>query len=81
MEPNTRTLDCIGEEETVRVASLEMQGTIRSRLMDLGVIPGALVTCVHAGGGIAAYRICGAVIALRSTDAQHILITNTPPVH
>lgn len=80
MKTLTRTLDRIGEGETVQVASLQMVGTIRSRLMDIGMIPGAQVTCVLAGRGIAAYRICGAVIALRSTDAKRIRIEQKPPV-
>ena len=80
MEPKNRTLDSIGAGETARVTSLQMCGTIRSRLMDIGMISGALVTCVHTGRGIAAYRICGAVIALRSTDAKRILIETKPPV-
>ena len=79
MEPKTRTLDGIGAGETARVTSLQMRGTIRSRLMDIGMIPGALVTCVHTGRGIAAYRICGAVIALRQSDAERISIEQKPP--
>lgn len=69
-----RTLACIAEGESVRVRSLEMGGILRRRLSDLGLIPGTEVTCVRRGSGLAAYRICGAVIALRYRDASGILI-------
>lgn len=68
------TLVCIPEGHSARVRSLQLTGTIRSRLLDIGLIPGTRVTCVQAGRGIAAYRIRGAVIALRDCDAGGVLI-------
>lgn len=49
------------------------QKTIR-RLMDLGLIEGTLVTCVgiSAFGSPKAYRIRGAVLALRREEASLI---------
>lgn len=74
MEQLTRTLDRLRAGETARVCRLLMGGTIRSRFLDIGLIPGAQVTCLQTGRGIAAYRISGAVIALRGCDAAGVLI-------
>ena len=50
---------------------------IRRRLQDLGLVPGAVVECVAQSplGTPSAYRIRGAVIALRKKDAQSVLVT------
>lgn len=74
MESQYPTLSCIPEGHSGCVRALELQGAIRSRLLDIGLIPGTHVTCVQAGRGIAAYRIRGAVIALRDCDAEGVLI-------
>lgn len=74
MKTENRTLAGLLPGQTARVQGLALQGTIRSRLLDIGMIPGAAVTCVQQGGGIAAYRICGAVIALRGRDAAGVVI-------
>lgn len=49
---------------------------MRRRLQDLGMVPGAFVECVGISplGDPAAYRIRGAVIALRRRDAQAVLL-------
>ena len=46
------------------------------RLRDLGLIEGAPVLCLgrSPGGDPAAYRICGAVLALRDIDCGEILV-------
>ncbi len=69
-----KTLATLSADTSARVLSLQMTGDIRSRLQDIGLIPGTLVTCVQVGSGLAAYRIRGAVIALRHADAADILI-------
>lgn len=58
------------------IQKLTAKGEIRRRLMDLGFIPGAAVQCVRrsALGDPSAYRICGAIVALRKTDADTIWI-------
>ncbi|MEL7623737.1 MAG: FeoA family protein [Clostridiales bacterium] len=58
------------------VRSSALQGSMRRRLQDLGLVEGTLVRCLHQGpsGDPMAYDIRGAVIALRKEDAQHILI-------
>jgi ferrous iron transport protein A len=70
----TRTLAGISEGETVRVCGLHCAEALRSRLLAVGLIPGTAVTCVHRGAGIAAYRIRGAVIALRMCDISEIAV-------
>ncbi len=46
------------------------------RLMDLGFTPGALAACVLAAPGdeMRAYRVRGAVIALRRREAQTVIL-------
>lgn len=68
------TLDQLTEGASARVLSLHSIGPIRSRLQDIGLIPGTKVTCVQIGSGLAAYRIRGAVIALRDQDARGVTI-------
>jgi len=60
--------------------SAACQGPERRRLLDLGVVPGTLVTAEFAspGGDPVAYRIRGALIALRRTQADQIQVESTP---
>lgn len=62
--------------ESGRVTELMLQGEMRRRLQDLGLIPGTIVECVGRSplGDPAAYLIRGAVIALRSDDSGQIII-------
>lgn len=55
---------------------LRNSGSMRRRLMDIGLIEGARVECVgrSPGGDPAAYLIRGAVIALREEDGCDVLI-------
>ena len=59
-----------------RVAALSNSGSIRRRLMDLGLTEGTEVECIGESprGGMRAYRIRGAVIALRQTDSKNVLL-------
>lgn len=51
---------------------------MRRRLMDIGLIENTRVECVGRSpcGGISAFLIRGAVIALRDEDSSNILIRN-----
>lgn len=73
-----RTLAEAGRGETVRVLALSpaCQGPQRRRLLDLGVVPGTEITpeLVSGGGDPVAYRIRGALIALRREQADWIEI-------
>ena len=60
------------------VVSLNHAGSMRRRLIDLGLIEGRRITCLGRSvwGDPAAYEICGAVIAIRRSDCEHILLRN-----
>jgi Fe2+ transport system protein FeoA len=64
--------------ETVRVLDISMacQGTQRRRLLDLGVVRGTEITAelVSASGDPVAYRIRGALIALRRDQAKWVQV-------
>ncbi len=72
----TRALHTLKVGEQGRVQKLCCEGGIRRRLLDIGLIEGTVVTCVgHSpSGDPVAYRIRGAVIAIRNADAANILI-------
>jgi DtxR family Mn-dependent transcriptional regulator len=65
-----------GERGTVIGISPACQGAQRRRLLDLGVVPGTEIEAemVSAAGDPVAYRIRGAMIALRGHQAEWILI-------
>ncbi len=66
----------VGESGTVSAISPSCQGPQRRRLLDLGLVPGTVVT-VEMGsplGDPMAYRIRGAMIALRRQQASWIHI-------
>lgn len=58
------------------VTEIHTTGTMRRRFLDIGLIEGTRVMCVgkSPSGDPAAYRIRGAVIAIRSDDARRILV-------
>ena len=62
--------------ERGRVVALKNVGSMRRRLLDIGLADGTTVECVgrSAGGDPAAYLIRGAVIAIRDRDSENILI-------
>ena len=72
------TLADAGPGETVRVAAISRacQGAQRRRLLDLGLVRGTPVTreLTSAGGDPVAYRIRGALIALRRAQAAWIRV-------
>lgn len=60
--------------ETATVSRLSLGGSIRRRLLDIGLIENTLVQCVgeSPAGDPKAYFIRGAVIAIRSEDSKRI---------
>ena len=64
-----QTLNTIPEGGKVRVSRLLSSGSMRRRLLDIGLIEGTDVACDPV-----AYLIRGAVIALRAEDASQILV-------
>lgn len=69
-------LAAIAPGETVRVAEIRVEGALRRRLFDLGFIPQTLVSCRFAApaGSPMAFTVRGAVLALRTRDAQEIFV-------
>jgi DtxR family Mn-dependent transcriptional regulator len=66
----------MGETAVVRRLSIECRGSQRRRLLDLGVVPGTPITAEmrSASGDPIAYRIRGALIALRRQQADWIVV-------
>ena len=62
--------------QTARVAEIRLEGALRRRLFDLGLIPQTLVSCRFAApaGSPMAFTVRGAAIALRTRDAQEIFV-------
>lgn len=69
-------LDKIGVGECAVIAALKLGDGERRRLIDLGFYPGATVICVGRSpmGDPRAYSVCGAVVAIRNPDAEHIIV-------
>lgn len=70
-----------GEKAVVK--ALALSGPARRRLLDLGLVEGTLAECLgqSPAGDPKAYRIRGAVIALRSRDCKQILIDEKERIH
>jgi DtxR family Mn-dependent transcriptional regulator len=74
----------VEEKGVVLGISKALRGQQRRRLMDLGVVPGSeiVVEMQSAGGDPSAYRIKGALIALRKKQADRIyLVTENEMVN
>ena len=71
---NGRALSSLRPGERGTVASIRAEGEMRRRLQDIGLVAGTQVACVGVSplGDPAAYRIRGAVIALRRDDAAGV---------
>lgn len=71
-----RSLDEIKPGESAVVNSLQAHGSMRRRLLDIGLVEGTRVECVGKSplGDPAAYLIRGAVIAIRSADSRDVLV-------
>ena len=69
-------LSDLSEGAHARVRALHLSGGMRRRLQDLGLVAGTRVSCIQraASGDPTAYRIRGAIIALRADDAAQIEI-------
>lgn len=77
MTPQGRLCDLkIGEKGRVTKISKACRGAERRRLMDLGVLPGTVISAemISPSGDPTAYRIRDALIGLRSEQAEFIYI-------
>ena len=72
---NVWSLSDLPVGKTAVVERILLGGAIRLRLVELGLVPGTRVRCVHSApsGSPAAYAVRGAVIAIRRSDAKKIL--------
>jgi len=75
-----RCLNEIKPGETAVVQSLRAHGSMRRRLLDIGLVEGTRVECVGVSpmGDPSAYLIRGAVIAIRAVDSRSVLIEEAP---
>lgn len=69
-------LNDISPGEHAVVSALRSTGSMRRRLLDIGLIENTHVECIgrSPGGDPSAYLIRGAVIAIRSEDCKDILV-------
>lgn len=74
---NTISLDEIAPGQCAVVNCLQSTGSMRRRLLDIGLIQNTEVECIgrSPGGDPSAFLIRGAVIAIRSEDCKNILVS------
>ena len=71
---------CLGDIfpcQTAVISALNTTGSMRRRLLDIGLIEGTRVECLGKSplGDPSAYLIRGAVIALRKDDCKNIIVS------
>ncbi len=76
MEEKHISLNFLPLGKTAKVKFLTSEGTMRRRMLDLGLISDTVVEALQKSpsGDPTAYHIRGAVIALRSEEASKILV-------
>ena len=77
MEENGR-LNEMEVGQSVVVVRLDMFGSNRRRMLDLGLTPGTTVDIVRKSplGDPTAYLVRNSLIALRSEESRHIIVQN-----
>lgn len=80
MNVESLTLNQLRVGDWLTVENVRGEDSMKRRLEDLGVVSGTRICCLMRSplGDPCAYRIRGAVIALRSKDAQKITGTLCP---
>ncbi len=70
------SLNTIEINQLATVNSLNCTGSIKRRLLDLGLIEGSNVMPIlqSPAGELTAYEIRGTVIAIRAEDARNIIV-------
>ncbi len=73
--PQERSMNELNVGESAVVKRLLIHGSMRRRLLDIGLVEGTRVECIgrSPSGDPSAYLIRGAVIAIRSEDCRDIL--------
>ena len=79
MEPSCN-LSRLDPGQRARILSIRVDGAMRRRLLDLGLIEGTEVLCLGRSpmGDPSAYLIRGAVLAIRARDSSQILVNMIP---
>ncbi|WMI82140.1 FeoA family protein [Anaerotignum sp. MB30-C6] len=74
---NTNSLNDINPGEHAIVNTLLSTGSMRRRLLDIGLVENTNVECLgrSPGGDPSAFLIRGAVIAIRSEDCKNVIVT------
>ena len=74
---DSMTLSELQKDMTGHVESLELTGSVRRRLQDIGFVRGAPVECVFSSplGDPTAYFVGGALVAIRRSEAQCVYVT------
>ena len=72
-----RTLGQLAVGEGGVICTLGLDGAMRRRLLELGLVPGTRAECVLRAptGSPAAYLVRGAVLALRQCDAARVEVS------
>ena len=67
----------LSEGQRATVVELQLNGSMRRRLQDMGLIPGTGVRCLRKApsGSPVIYEIRGTMVALRSCDAGQIRVS------
>ena len=70
------SLNELNPGETAVVKELKTRGSIRRRLLDIGLVKDTKIECVgkSPAGDPAAFLVRGAVIAIRSEDMKDIVV-------
>ena len=71
-----KTLDSLQVGQSAIIVKLENQGSIRRRLLDMGMTPGTMIQCVLVSPFLdpVAYKIRNAVVALSRDDSKQIIV-------
>ena len=74
------SLNALPYGTAARVVSVEGEGAVALRLMEMGVVPGAPVRVIKAAplGDPVEVRVHGYHLALRRSEAETILVTSEP---
>ncbi|WP_081707650.1 FeoA family protein [Bacillus massiliigorillae] len=71
----TISLSELSPGEKMMITTLQIDGPMRRRLLDLGFVPGFIIEMIQASplGDPTAFRVSGTTIALRKDESSHIL--------
>lgn len=77
LDKEVRSLSSLKKGEKCKLEELKMNGRERRRMLDLGLIKDTRIEAVltSPSGGLTAYYIRGALLAIRAEDAAGILVS------